>query len=62
MTNRPSKFSAADIRRAVKIANEAGKIVELVPDGTIRIRDADPAENPASGQDVALEWPDSEGL
>lgn len=38
MPNRPARFTTADLRRAVKVAEEFGPewVVEILPDGTIR--------------------------
>ena len=42
--NRPARFTEADLRRAVKVAEQSGRDVEVAPDGTIRIvRAADAA-------------------
>jgi len=37
MSRRPARCTEADIRRAVKVALEAGMAVDILPDGTIRI-------------------------
>ena len=58
MSRRLAKFTSAEIRRAVRVANEVGKIVELCPDGTIRIRDAAPVANSQDAQNDAEKWPD----
>ena len=46
MPNRPARFTTADLRRALKAAEQSGPTwaVEIDPDGTIRLlrRPADP--------------------
>ena len=46
--NRPARFSTADLRRAVKVAEEAGPewFVDVLPDGTIRIKRSTPEKSP----------------
>ena len=47
--NRPARFTIADLRRALRAAEQAGAdyAVEIAPDGTIRIvRHGKPGANP----------------
>ena len=39
MPNRPARFTTADLRRALKAAEQAGPewFVDVLPDGTIRL-------------------------
>jgi hypothetical protein len=43
MSRRPARATQADIRRAVQAARQAGAqmVVEITPDGTIRLTPAD---------------------
>ena len=44
MSKRPARFTEADLRRAMKVAAEAGKTVDILPDGTLRIVPMPPGE------------------
>ena len=47
MSRTPARFTQADVARTIRAAKQAGAgAVELLPDGTIRIR-LDGAEKPA---------------
>jgi hypothetical protein len=47
MSRTPARFTQADVARTIRAAKQAGAgAVELLPDGTIRIR-LDGGENPA---------------
>jgi hypothetical protein len=47
MSRTPARFTQADVARTIRAAKQAGAgAVELLPDGTIRIR-LDGPENPA---------------
>ena len=58
MSRTPARFTQADVARTIRAAKQAGAgAVELLPDGTIRIR-LDGPENPARpvepGREVVL--------
>ena len=48
MPNRPARFTTADLRRALKAAEQAGLewFVDVLPDGTIRIKRSVPEKPP----------------
>lgn len=53
MTRRPSRFTAADVRRARKALGEPC-MVEMLPDGTVRVIPI-PPQDARSGPDEKLE-------
>ena len=58
MPNRPARFTTADLRRAAKVAQEFGPewVVEIGPDGTIRLTRDAPKEPAEPDEGVTLWW------
>ena len=56
MANCPARFTTADLRRALKAAEQAGPewFVDVLPDGTIRMKQGVPEKPPERRERIVL--------